>query len=99
MQTALAVLSWPIDPYVPERRELSELYLEISAAAVTPSFSESPPLTQALSAAQKTLAGLAEDRSLQAERYWSLLNQAQRIRLTLLALRRIRRRLEREPGG
>jgi len=99
LQTSLALLSWPIQRYAPERRELSGLYLQLSNATITPASSESPPASQAFTAARQALAGLADDTSLQAEGYWSLLNQAERIRLTLLALRRLRKRLEREAGA
>ena len=99
LQTGLALLNWGIHNYAPERRELSALYLQLSSATITPASSESPPASREFTAARQTLAALAHDRSLQAERYWSLLNQAERIRLTLLALRRLRKRLEREAGG
>lgn len=96
LQTSLALLSWPIQRYGPERRELAALFLELSNAAITPAVSDSPPASKLITSTRHTIAGLSDDTSLQAERYWSLLNQAERIRLTLLALRRLRKRLERE---
>ena len=99
LQTCLALLFWPIHRYRPERRELSALYRELSQAAVTPAISDSPPASQAITSARKTLSALSGDTSLQADRLWSLFNQAERIRLTLLALRRLRKRLQREPSA
>ena len=96
LQTALALLLWPVHPYGPERRELSALYLELSQSAITPATSDSPPVSRAMISARKILAPLSGDGSLPAERLWSLLNQAERIRLTLLGLRRLRKRLQRE---
>jgi hypothetical protein len=44
------------------------------------------------------LSGVGRGRSNQAERYWSLVSQAERIRLSLLIVTRLRVRLGREPG-
>lgn len=99
IQTVLALLFWPVQRYGPDRRELSALYLELSQAAITPATSDSPPASHAITSARKTLAALSGDTSLEAERLWSLLNQAERVRLTLLAVRRLRKRLQREPNG
>ena len=99
LQTALALLFWPVQRYGPERHELSALYGELSQAAGTSATSHSPPVTRVISAAKNSLAPLSGDMNLQAERLWSLLNQAERIRITLLALRRLRKRLQRESNG
>jgi uncharacterized membrane protein YccC len=99
LQTLLALLFWPVQRYGPERRELSALYRALSQAAITPAASDSPPASDSITAARKTLAAMGGDSSLQAERLWSLLNQAERVRLTLLAVRRLRARLQRHPNG
>src|SRR6202021_496454 len=67
---------------------------EESAASDAP-----PPASQQSTAAQQALMSLAGDRSLDAERCLALLSQAERIRLTLLALARLRIRLGRESGS
>ena len=99
LQTCLALLFWPIHRYRPERRELSALYRELSQAAITPAISGRPPAIEAITSARTALAALSGDTSIQADRLWSLFNQAERIRLTLLTLRRLRKRLQREPSA
>lgn len=97
LQTALALMLWPVRRYQPERRALADLYSQLSRAAIVPTGPEGgPPASEQSSAARETLAGLGNDNSLEAGRYWSLLNQAERIRLSLLTLRRLRRRMERD---
>lgn len=95
-QSALALALWPIRPYRPQRLILGELYRKLAEmAATTSSASEPPPLTAELTKAQDAMAALARDHSVQSERYLSLLNQAERIRLSVLAISRMRIRLER----
>ena len=100
-QTALAIAWWPVDRYAPERRALAELYYELARAAASAK-SETAPSSEAPAAglqstlAQQELTALGGDGSLQAERYLMLLSQAERIRLSILALTRIRIRLARE---
>lgn len=97
MQAALALMLWPIRRYEPERSVLADLFGQLARAAIVPTGPEgSPPITEQSTAAREALAELGNDSSLEAERYWSLLNQAERIRLSLLALRRLRRRMERD---
>jgi len=96
-QTAVALSLWPVSRYKPERRALSAFYIELSHAATVPAGpGAGPPASDQSSLARETLAGLGDDTSLVAERYWSLLNQAERIRLSLLALRRLRKRMQRD---
>ena len=100
VQTALSLAMWPIHRYGPESRALAALYAELarSAAESTPA-SESPPATEPVVIARQALAGLAGDRSVDAERYAALFSQAERIRLGLLTLHRLRTRVARDAGG
>lgn len=96
-QTLLAVAFWPLDRYAPERRALGDFYLELSRAASAPiRAAEAPPASAESTQASNALAALASDHSVQAERYRSLLSQAERMRLSLLTLGRLRVRTERE---
>jgi uncharacterized membrane protein YccC len=100
LQTALAVASWPLRRYAPERRALADLFRELAASASSaPSATQAPPATAQSTYAQDTLATLDRDRSLEAERYRALLSQAERMRLGLLVLSRLRTRMERENPG
>jgi uncharacterized membrane protein YccC len=97
LQTGFALVLWPLRRYQPERRALAVLYSELSHAAIIPAGpGAGPPVSDQSALARVTLAGLGNDHSLEAERYWSLMNQAERIRLSLLTLRRLRRRMLRD---
>lgn len=97
LQTAFALVLWPLRRYQPERRALADLYRELARAAVIPTGPEGgPPASLQSTAAREALAGLGNDNNLEAARYWSLLNQAERIRLSVLTLRRLRKRMERD---
>ncbi len=102
LQTLLSLALWPVHRYRPERRALSDLYQELSRTAVAPprQADDAPAATNASIQAQISLSTLDRDRSIESERFRFLLSQAERIRLALLALRRLRARLLREsPTG
>lgn len=103
LQTGLAVASWTVRPYSPERRALANLYAAIAraAAAGADAFSpeQAPAATAESTEAQRQLAALNGDSSMEAERYLALLSQAERMRLALTAIARLRIRLSREPDG
>lgn len=97
LQTALALAFWPVRRYVPERRALAALYAELARAAVAPPDVRQPPPASAQSTqAQTALASLGGDYSIDGERYRMLLSQAERTRLGLFALGRLRARIARE---
>jgi uncharacterized membrane protein YccC len=97
LQTALSVALWPVRRYDPERRALANFYRELATRASAPLNAASSPLASAHSElAQQALLGLARDADTESIRYRALLNQAERIRLTLLVLMRLRLRMERE---
>jgi uncharacterized membrane protein YccC len=100
LQTLLAVMVWPLRRYVPERRVLGELYLELGRAAALPvRVMHAPPASAQITQAQQRLAALDRDHSIESERYRMLLSQAERTQLSLLALGRFRARMEREQPG
>jgi uncharacterized membrane protein YccC len=97
LQTALSAALWPVRRYDPERRALASFYVELANRASAPWNTTSSPLASVHSEqAQEALLGLARDAGPESIRYRALLNQAERIRLTLLVLMRLRLRLERE---
>ncbi len=93
LQTLLASALWPLRRYVPERRALAELYAAL-AKGLPAHATEAPPASMESTRAQQALASLRGDRSVEAERYLALLGQAERIRLSLLALAGHRARLD-----
>jgi len=100
LQTLLSVALWPIRPYEPERRIVAALYAALADVARSPTPpSDAPPNTVQFADAQDALTALSRDRSVAAERLVFLLNQAERIRLSLLNLGRLYRRLKRDPRG
>jgi len=97
LQILLSIALWPVRRYEPERRSLAVLYAELARIATHPSQATSAPLgTREIAQAHEALSNLATDTSLAALRYRSLLSQAERIRLSLVALARLRHRLTRE---
>lgn len=100
-QTSLALLFWPIRRFVPERRALGEFFLELGRAAALPAqVWEAPPASAQSTRAQQALAPLRTNRSVEGERHLLLLAQAERMRLSLLMLGRLRVRMYRDrPTG
>lgn len=101
LQMALSLSPWPLRRFEPERRILRELYLELSTTAATPATgiidaSAAPPASGQMTQAQIALAPLTRAMAIESERYLLLLNQAERMRLSLLTLRRLRSRMRRE---
>ena len=97
LQTILAVALWPIRRYEPERRALGDLFLELSRAVTSPiAATEPPPASAQITQAHERLASLDRNHSIEGERYRLLLSQAERMRLSLMALRRLRTRIGRE---
>ena len=97
LQTALAVMLWPVRRYDPERRALADLYRELARAAASPvTATDAPPASAQSTLAQSAIGTLGQNHSLEAERYGLLLSQAERIRLSLLTLARLRTRIRRE---
>ncbi len=101
LQMVLSLAPWPLRRYEPERRILRELFLELSTTAATPATgiidaSEPPPASGQITQAQIALAPLTQANYVEAERYLIILNQAERMRLSLLTLRRLRARIRRE---
>lgn len=97
LQTLLSIALWPVQRYGPERRVLSAFYRDLSRIAETPLHSRAaPPASQLGNQAQEAIARLGSERSLESLRYVALLNQAERMRLSLLALTRFRLRISRD---
>ena len=96
LQTGFSIALWPLSRHQPERRALATLYGELARFALGSMKSkEAPPGTSAMTEAQDALGRLGRDRDAEPQRLWSLLNQAERIRLRLLTLGRMRNRLSR----
>lgn len=100
LQVVLSLALWAVRRYEPERKALGDLYAELSRAAKSSiASSAAPPASAQITLAQHSLAALSRDHSVESERYRSLLNQAERMRLSLLALAKLRSRMKREDEG
>ena len=104
LQTGLSVAMWAVKRYEPERRALANFYEELAHNAEVPAqVAVAVPTGKASSQAETALAGLGRDTTIEGIRYRALLSQAERLRVGLLTLSRLRVRLEREspshPGG
>jgi uncharacterized membrane protein YccC len=97
LQTLISVLLWPLRRHTAQRRALAELFhglAELAERRLGTPF-EAPAGSAQSTQAQESLLALDRDYSMDAERYRALLSQGERIRLSVLALNRIRVRLER----
>jgi uncharacterized membrane protein YccC len=100
LQTALSIAAWPIRGLQPERQSIGNLYEELARSAFVPSDPYSAPLaSQQSTQAHEALFSLGGDHRIPAERLFVLVSQAERIRLSLFALRRSLVRIRREQGG
>jgi len=97
LQIGLSVALWPVRKYEPERRALGALFEALANAASRPLRALSaPPATIESMRAQEMLAGLGRDETLEGVRHRAILNQAERIRLSVTMLGRLRARMKRE---
>jgi uncharacterized membrane protein YccC len=97
LQAGLALILWPIRRFAPERHMLGSFYIHLAKMAQAPIFSKKPPLgSDQATQTQLSLASLERGRSYETLRYRSLLTQAERIRMSILALGRLKRRIQRE---
>jgi uncharacterized membrane protein YccC len=97
LQVALSIALWPVGRYDPERRALGNLFLEIAfAASRSTQAASAPPATATTTLAQNAISELRTDNSLESVRFRALLSQAERIRLSVMMLARLRLRLQRE---
>jgi uncharacterized membrane protein YccC len=100
MQTLFSMALWPVRRFFPEARALGVLYAELARIAATDARATlAPPATEPILAARRALEGLGSLHSIESDRYLALFSQAERMRLALLTLLRLRTRLAREPGG
>ena len=87
LQALLAVIAWPLQRYRPERTALAHTYREIAALARHPPPRDAPPAaSDALNALQDILLGSDQAHGRAMEAFRVLLDEAERIRLELLAL-------------
>ena len=87
LQALLAVIAWPLQRYRPERTALAQTYREIAALARHPPPRDAPPAaSDALNVLQDILLGRDQARGRAMEAFRVLLDEAERIRLELLAL-------------
>jgi uncharacterized membrane protein YccC len=97
LQTGLSIALWPVRKYEPERRVLGALFEALAEAASRPlQVLSAPPATLESTRAQEALAGLGRDETVEGVRYRAILNQAERIRLSVNMLARLRARMKRE---
>ena len=90
LQTVLSVSLWPFRRYEPERRVIAALYSEIAAMAASASplrTSEPPRGTAQANQARAVVRALGPLHTVQSDRYVALVSQAERIRLSVLAVR------------
>ncbi len=94
LQMTFALLLWPVRRYEPERRAIGKVYVDLSKE-VDPHSDVllSGPLSAPSTQVQDTLSALGRDHSIESERFRLLFDQADRIRMSLFALDRLRAEL------
>ena len=96
LQTALALLFWPLRRYKPERRAIGGVYLELAVQAQSSGDILLAPLKQPSAEVQDTLSALGRDHSGEGERFRLLFDQADRLRFSIYGVSRLRAGLEHE---
>jgi uncharacterized membrane protein YccC len=100
LQTVLSLALLPIGRYQQDRRILSGIFGELSRVARASTKAGSAPLaTVEFTHAVEVLRARNRDFGPHAEMFAALLSQAERVRLRLLTLARLRRRLERDENA
>ncbi len=95
LQTALALMSWPIRRSSPERKAIGGVYLDLAEhVGSEPEDVLAAPLKQPSAAVQDTLSALGRDHSLEGERFRLLYDQAERVRFSIYSVRRLKGTLE-----
>src|ERR1700685_535103 len=94
LQTGVALLFWPIRRHDPERRAIGGAYIAL-AKEVGPHSDPlaTTPLQAPTQEIQDTLAALGRDHSSEGERFRLLFDQADRIRMSVFRLVRLRNEL------
>lgn len=97
LQMGLSLLFWPLRRYDPQRRAIANAYLtladEIDPSPNTPAPS---PLNNPTQQVQDALAAIANDSDTEAARFRILFDQADRIRISVFLLDRLRPELAKE---
>ncbi len=91
LQTLFAVIFWPVRRDKPEREAVGSVYSEL-AKEVDPDYESAPFSVTAVPSTQiqDTLSALGRDRSVAGERYRLLFDQADRLRLSVYLVNRLR---------
>ena len=90
LQTLLAVLFWPVRRSAPERRVVGRVFLDLAQEVDPNSDTATSALSSPHAHEQEALDALARDHSVTAERFLLLFDQADRLRLSTYALKRLR---------
>jgi len=100
LQTALSVAAWPLRRFGPQRDALAAVFRQLSTYTRAPEDAgDAPAATTEITAARTALAGLGGANNATEEALRTLLDEAERIRLVLLALDDSRRRLRERSGN
>ena len=94
LQTVFALLFWPLRRNEPERRALAKVYAELGLQ-IDPAKPDvlATPLSPPTSDVQDVLSALGRDHSTEGERFRLLFDQADRLRMSIYALGRLRDQL------
>ncbi len=90
LQTAFALLLWPVRKNLPERRAIGQVYLDLAGELKPHSdILLTGPLRPASTGMQDTLSALGRDHTTEGERFRLLFDQAERIRMSAFLVGRL----------
>ena len=100
VQMLFALAFWPLRRYEPERAVIGATFCQI-ATEIDPTTADplTTPLDMPSQQVQDTIAALGRDHSVEGERYRMLFDQADRIRMSVFVLQRLRSELLDENRG
>jgi uncharacterized membrane protein YccC len=96
LQTALALVFWPVKRYEPERLAVGKVFLDL-AEEIRPGADvlDRSPLQNPPAQVQDVLAALGRDHTVEGERFRLLFDQADRLRLSVYLVARLGAELDR----
>jgi len=93
LQSAFCLAFWPVRRWDPERRAVGHVFLDLAKEVDPDTDFSSAPLSPKSADEQDTIDALGQDHSLEGERFRLLFDQADRLRLSIYVLGRLRDQL------
>jgi uncharacterized membrane protein YccC len=93
LQSAFCLAFWPLRRWEPERRAVGHVYLDLAKEVDPDTDFSVTPLSPKTADEQDTIEALGQDHSVEGERFRLLFDQADRLRLSIYLVSRLRDQL------